>query len=80
MFPGCVEKARHRTEYADGVCLWTLEELYPEYRYRLDRVPSEIRDWMDHRRSLVDAWKSSYNEFRQEFARLHSCNRGVHNG
>jgi hypothetical protein len=80
MVPGCTEKVRQRTDNADGLCLWTPEELYPEHEYRLDRVPSEIRDWMDRRRYLVDAWKTSYNEFLQEFARLRRCTRGVYNG
>jgi hypothetical protein len=78
MVPGCIEKVHQRTDDAYGLCRWTADELYPEYRYRLDTVPVDIRDWMDHRTLLVDAWKTSYNGFRQEFTRLHICERDLY--
>ena len=54
---------------------YTADDLYPEYMYQPETIPGDIRDWMDHRRSLVDAWKISYTEFCQEFEREERCNR-----
>jgi hypothetical protein len=78
MIPGCIDKVRQRDMGFNLPLPWTSDELYPEHRYQPDTVPGDIRNWMDHRRHLVDAWKSSYEEFRQEFARQERCDRDLY--
>jgi hypothetical protein len=84
MVPGCIEEVQadptQTIKYAYKYCLSTADELYPELRYYPDTVPVDIGNWMDHRWYLVDAWKTSYNEFRQGFARPRRCNKSVYNG
>jgi len=73
MVPGCVDGMPQRTDNVYGFGRWTPDELYPEHRYRPDTLPGDIRDWIDHRKYLVDAWKSSCEEFLQEFTRGEKC-------
>jgi hypothetical protein len=73
MVPGCIADVEEAYSSSDGSDIEKPDELYPEIRYLTDRVPVDILDWMDHRKHLVDAWKSSYEEFHEEFARGESC-------
>ena len=83
MVPRCPKKVTRYTESDDEVedaypsphrsRLWTPDELYPEIRYLTDTVPVDILDWMNHRKHLIVAWKSSYEEFHQEFRRGEAC-------
>jgi hypothetical protein len=80
MVPGCIRKAGRRTEDTYNVYLGTPDELYPEHEHQSDALPGEIRDWLEHRKRLVVAWKSSYDEFRQRFGRHWKCYRDLYYG
>ena len=73
MVPRCIAYVEEAYSGSDESYIQKADELYPEIRYLTDTVPVDILDWMDHRKHLVDAWKSSYEEFHQEFARGESC-------
>jgi hypothetical protein len=79
MVPRCgvrqVTRRQENEKYSAQYCLWTPAELYPEHGYSFDTLPGEIRDWMVRRGYLVNAWKSSYNQFLKEFIRWEECNR-----
>jgi hypothetical protein len=83
MVPACREEVRG----ADDVRRlpmwrpeWTPDELYPEHKYQGDAVPSDILDWMDHCKHLVDVWKSSCEEFHSKFRRQDRCYRNLYYG
>ena len=73
MIPGCDGHVEDAYSGSQGSYIEKPDELYPEIRYLTDRVPVDILDWMDHRKHLVDAWKSSHEEFHQEFERGEAC-------
>jgi hypothetical protein len=80
MIPGCMEEIPRRLEVANALRLFTADELYPEYMYRPDTLPGDIRDWMDYRCYLVEAWKTYYNQLRQKFVRWQKCKRDLYYG
>lgn len=83
MVPGCTKPVLGFDEYDEShteLCRWDVDELYPDHEYRLDAVPSDIRDWVVHRRYLVDTWKSSYEEFLHRFTRYETCGSDLYYG
>lgn len=84
MAPGCTISDKYLRDECDkdDVEFWqgTADELYPEHGFPLHILPGEVRDWMVHRRHLVDAWKYSCEEFRHDFTRRETCYNNLASG